>query len=195
MPEPEVSYPVLTWILVYFWSVPRGVSPRLEWGHARALSSRDGAAVSCSRRVDQGISGFSSKLFHKAFPRGFSIGLSQVPTWCESILGLKVEAVKGIQVSLECTETSGDSRIGGTTLEFLSPFLWRGPPLETLWEHREFFPDYAGKGSLLSSKEAETGFFWMWAGLWCFLSSGDRCVGELLKLQQGCEGPFGNSRL
>ena len=148
-----------------------------------------------SLHVDQGISGFSSKLFHKAFPRGFSIGLSQVPTWCESILGLKVEAVKGIQVSLECTETSGDSRIGGTTLEFLSPFLWRGPPLETLWEHREFFPDYAGKGSLLSSKEAETGFFWMWAGLWCFLSSGDRCVGELLKLQQGCEGPFGNSRL
>ena len=54
VPEPEVSYPVLTWILVYFWSVPRGVSPRLEWGHARALSSRDGAAVSCSRRVDQG---------------------------------------------------------------------------------------------------------------------------------------------
>ena len=95
VPEPEVSYPVLTWILVYFWSVPRGVSPRLEWGHARALSSRDGAAVSCSRRVDQGISGFSSKLYHKAFPRGFSIGLSQVPTWCESILGLKVEAVKG----------------------------------------------------------------------------------------------------
>ena len=95
VPEPEDSSPVLTLILGYFWSLPRGVSPRLEWGHARALSSRDGAAVSCSRRVDQGISGFSSKLFHKAFPRGFSIGLSQVPTWCESILGLKVEAVKG----------------------------------------------------------------------------------------------------
>ena len=59
-----------------------------------------------SRRVDQGISGFYSKLFHKAFPRGFSTGLYHVPTWCESILGLKVEAVQGIRFSLECTETS-----------------------------------------------------------------------------------------
>ena len=31
----------------------------------------------------------------------------------------------------------------------------------------------------------------MWAGLSCFLSSGDGYVGELLELQQGCEGPFG----
>ena len=40
MPEPEHSSPVLTWILGYFWSLPKGVSPRLELGHARALSSR-----------------------------------------------------------------------------------------------------------------------------------------------------------
>ena len=33
-PEPEDSSPVLTWILGYFWSLPRGVSPRLECGHA-----------------------------------------------------------------------------------------------------------------------------------------------------------------
>ena len=32
------------------------------------------------------------------------------------------------------------------------------------------------------------------AGLSFFLSSGDGYVGELLELQQGCEGPFGNSR-
>ena len=44
--EPEVSSSVLTWILGYFWSLPRGVSPRLEWGHARAVSSRAVAAVS-----------------------------------------------------------------------------------------------------------------------------------------------------
>ena len=37
-PESEDSSPVLTWILGYFWNLPRGVSPRLEWGHARALS-------------------------------------------------------------------------------------------------------------------------------------------------------------
>ena len=46
VPEPEDFSPVLTWILGYFWSLPRGVSPRLEWGHARALSSRAVAAVS-----------------------------------------------------------------------------------------------------------------------------------------------------
>ena len=42
-----------------------------------------------------------------AFPRGFPTGLSNVPPWCESILGLKVEAVQGKQVSLEWIETSG----------------------------------------------------------------------------------------
>ena len=46
VPEPEDSSPVLTWILGYFWSLPRGLSPRLELGHARALSSRAVAAVS-----------------------------------------------------------------------------------------------------------------------------------------------------
>ena len=30
VPEPEDSSPVLTWNLGYFWSLPRGVSPRLE---------------------------------------------------------------------------------------------------------------------------------------------------------------------
>ena len=46
VPEPEYSSPVLTWIWGYFWSLPSGVSPRLEWGQARALSSRALAAVS-----------------------------------------------------------------------------------------------------------------------------------------------------
>ena len=36
--EPEDSSAVLTWMLGYFWSLPRGVSLRLKWGHARALS-------------------------------------------------------------------------------------------------------------------------------------------------------------
>ena len=54
-----------------------------------------------------------------AFPRGFPTGLSHVSPRCESILGLKVEAVQGIQVSLEWTENLGDSGNGGTTLEFL----------------------------------------------------------------------------
>ena len=77
----------------------------------------------------------------------------------------------------------GVSGNGGTTLEFLSPFLWRAPLLDMLWERGEFFPEHAGKGSLLSSYEADTGLLWMWAGLSCFLSNGDRYVGELLELQ------------
>ena len=103
VPEPEDSSPVLTWNLGYFWSLPWGVSPRLEWGHAPVLSSRAVAAVSrfpSSGSRDQWLS-------LEAFPRGFPTGLSHVPTWCESILGLKVEAVQGKQVSLEWTETSG----------------------------------------------------------------------------------------
>ena len=46
VPVPEDSSPVLTWNLGYFRSLPRGVSPRLEWGPADALSSRAVAAVS-----------------------------------------------------------------------------------------------------------------------------------------------------
>ena len=57
--------------------------------------------------VDQGICGFPSRLSHEDFTRGFPTGLTHVPPRCESILGLKVEAVQGKQVSLEWTETSG----------------------------------------------------------------------------------------
>ena len=78
VPEPEDSSPVLIWILGYFWSLPRGVSPRLELGHARALSSPAVAAVSLfpsrgSRH--QGLSleafprGFPTRLSHRAVPR------------------------------------------------------------------------------------------------------------------------------
>ena len=64
--EPEDFSPVLTWILGYFLSLPRGVSPCLEWGHARALSSRAEATVSrfpsCGSR--------DLWLSHEAFPQG-----------------------------------------------------------------------------------------------------------------------------
>ena len=79
VPEPEDSSPVLTWILGYFWSLPRGVRPRLEWGHARALSSRAVAALSrfpSRRSRDVWLSleafprGFPTRLSHEAFPQG-----------------------------------------------------------------------------------------------------------------------------
>ena len=72
VPEPEDFSPGLTWILGYFWSLPRGVSPRLEWGHARAICSRAVAAV--SRFPSRGSRDLWLSL--EAFPRGFPTRLS-----------------------------------------------------------------------------------------------------------------------
>ena len=79
VPETEDSSPLLTWILGYFWSLPSGVSPRLELGHALALSSRAVAAVSRfpsrgSRDLWLSLEafprGFPTRLSHEAFPQG-----------------------------------------------------------------------------------------------------------------------------
>ena len=75
-PEPEDSSPVLTWILGYFWSLPRGVSPRLEWGHASVLSSRDVAAVARFPSRGSRDLWLSLEAFHDAFPRRFPTRLS-----------------------------------------------------------------------------------------------------------------------
>ena len=72
VPEPEVSSPVPTWILGYFWSLPRGVSRRLVWEHERALSSRAVAAV--QRFPSRGSRDLWLSL--EAFPRGFPTRLS-----------------------------------------------------------------------------------------------------------------------
>ena len=50
-------------------------------------------------------------LSHRAVPRA---------PWCESILGLKVEAVQGNWFPWNGLRNLGDSGNGGTTLEFLS---------------------------------------------------------------------------
>ena len=72
VPEPEDSFPVLTWILGYLWSLPRGFRPRLEWGHARALSSQAVAAVTpFPSRGSRDL-----RLSLEAFPRGFPTMLS-----------------------------------------------------------------------------------------------------------------------
>ena len=173
---------------------------RLESPQGSQSSSRVGACTFVFSRAVAAVSRFPSRgsrdlwLSLEAFPGCFPTGLSHVPPWCESILGLKVEAVQEKQVSLEWTETLGDSGNGGTTLQFLSPFLWRAPPLDMRWECREFFPDQSGKGSLISSYEPETELLWMWPGPSCFLLSGDGYVGELLELQRDCERFFGSSR-
>ena len=68
--EPEDFSPVLTWILGYFWSLHKGVSPRLEWGHERALSSHAVAAVSCFCLRGPRDCDFPSSLSLEALPQG-----------------------------------------------------------------------------------------------------------------------------
>ena len=116
-----------------------------------------------------------------------------MPPWCESILGLKIEAVQGKQVSLEWTETSGGLWKWWHDPGFPLAFPVENASCSDARECQESCPDDTGRESILSSYEAETRLLWMWAGLSCFLSSEDGYVGELLELQQGCEVPFGSS--
>ena len=73
VPKPEDSSPGLTWFLGFFWSLPRGVSPRLEWGHARALSSRAVAAVSRFPSRASRDQGLSLEAFPQAVPRAIVV--------------------------------------------------------------------------------------------------------------------------
>ena len=156
----------------------------LESPQGSQSSSRVGACTcaflpSCSSSVTLPFSwikgsvafprGFPTRLSHEAFPQGS-------PTCHRGVSGSSASK------SRQCRENRfpwngvrhlGDAGNGGTTLEFLSPFLWRAAPLEMRRERREFFPHHAGKGSHLSSYAAETGLLWMWAGLSFFLSTGD----------------------
>ena len=112
-----------------------------------------------------------------------------MPPWHKSVLVVKVEAVLENRFFWSALRYLGNYSNGGKTLEFLSSFLLRSAPLEMRRARQEFFPVKAGKGTLMSRLEAETGLHLMWAGPSFFLSSGDRYLGELLELQQGCEGP------
>ena len=85
--------------------------------------------------------GFPTRLSHEAFPQGS-------PTCHRGVSGSSASK------SRQCRENRfpwngvrhlGDYGNGGTTLEFLSPFLWRAPPLEMRKEHREFFPITQGQ--------------------------------------------------
>ena len=140
---------MLTWILGVLLESPQGSQS----------SSRVGACTcaflpSCSSSVTLPIAWikgsvafprrFPTRLSHEAFPRGFPTGLSHVPPWCESILGLKVEVVQGNRFPWNGLRHLEDSGNGGTTLEFLSPFLWRAPPLEMPGDRRNSFPTTQG---------------------------------------------------
>ena len=70
VPEPEDASAVLTWILWYFWSLPRGVSPRLVGGMHVRFPPELKQQCRDSLCVDQGIRVFPSRLSHEAFPQG-----------------------------------------------------------------------------------------------------------------------------
>ena len=157
-------------------------SPQGSQSSSRVAAHTWAFLLSCSSSVALPFAWIKGSL---AFPLGFPTGLSHVPPWCESILGLKVEALQGKQVSLEWTETSG-----GLWEWWHDPGVPLAVPVESATsldatEPWEFYPYHAGEGCLLSSLEAETGLLWMWAGLSCFLSSGDGYVGELLICSKG----------
>ena len=125
---------------------------------------------SCSTSVTITVAWINGSV---AFPRGFPTRLSHRAVPRATVVGIdprresRGSAEK--QVPLEWTETSRG------LLEW-----WHddGVPLafpvdsassEVRREYREFFPDQAAKGSLISIYEAETGLLWMGPGLSCFL--------------------------
>ena len=91
--------------------------------------------------------GFPTRLSHEAFLQG-------CPTCHRGESGtsaLNSRQCRENRFSWNGLRHLGDSGNGGTTLDYLSPFLWRAPSLEMRRQRREFFPDHAGKGSLPSS--------------------------------------------
>ena len=70
-PEHDYCSPVLTWILGYFCSLPRGVSPRLEWACTCAFLQSGSSSVTQSAAWSKG-----SMVFPRVFPRGFPTTLS-----------------------------------------------------------------------------------------------------------------------
>ena len=80
-----------------------------------------------------------------------------MPPWCESILGLKVEALQGKQVSLEWTETSVGLRECGMTQEFLSPFLGERLLLRCDGNAGNSFPTTQGKDASSQARRRKRG--------------------------------------
>ena len=74
VPEPEDSSPVLTRILGYFWSLPRGVRPRLDWGiHVRIPPSCNSSVTLPFAWIKGSVAfprGFPTRLSHESFPQG-----------------------------------------------------------------------------------------------------------------------------
>ena len=119
-----------------------------QWSQS---SSRVGACTcaflsSCSSRVTLPFAwikgsvafprGFTTRLSHRVFPRATVVSRSSAS---------KSRQCRENRFHWNGLRQQGDSGNGGTTLEFLSPFLWRAPPLEMRRECRNSFPTTQGK--------------------------------------------------
>ena len=97
----------------------------------------------------QGICGFPSRLsheaFHGAFPRGFPTGLPKCHRGVSRSSARKSRQCRENRFPWNGLRHLGDSANGGTTLEFLSPFLWKAPPLEMRHNAGNSFPTTQGK--------------------------------------------------
>ena len=99
IPGPKTLCGVGPGTLGFLCSADMDIWVLLESPQGTQSSSRVGACTcaflpSCSSSVTLPSRGSRYQwLSLEAFPRGFPTGLSHVPPWCESILGLKVEAV------------------------------------------------------------------------------------------------------
>ena len=88
--EPEDSSPVLTWILEYFWSLPReSVLVSLGGMHVRFLPSSSSSVTLPVEWIKGSVAfprGFPTRLSHEAFPRGFPTRLSHSAVPCATVV-------------------------------------------------------------------------------------------------------------
>ena len=104
--------------------------------------------------------------------------MSQVPSCCESILGVTVESVHGKEAYLVWTGILGSSAMLARPLEFLLSFKFRPPPLEVRHERQDTLPKKQGNGPSSRDEEGKAGLL---------LSCG-RTVGVPLEWRRVCRG-------
>ena len=142
----------------------------LESPQGSQSSSRVGSCTcaflpSCSSSVTLPFAWFKGSV---VFLRGFPTRLSQeaLPQGCP-MCHRGVSRSSALK-SRQCRENMfpwnglrhlGDSGNGGTTLKFLSPFLWRAVPLEMRRERRDSFPNTQGKYHSTRSRRPKRGSF------------------------------------
>ena len=120
----------------------------LESPQGSQSSSRVGACTCaflpcCSSSVTLPIAWIKGSVVSlEAFRRGFPTGLSHVPPRSSPC---KSKQCRENRILWNGLRHLGDSWNGGTTHEFLSPFLCSAPPLEMSRKRRKFFPEEAQK--------------------------------------------------